>query len=103
MVRSSMISTLGGCAVNHKLDRQARREKLPIVGDVFPVEAKVLGGERMPVGPFVAGAKLEGELATILGLVAREKVRMKLELVVIDDQARVAVNRHQPGIACVGD
>src|SRR4030095_1938141 len=94
---------LGRRAVNHKLDRQTRGKELLIVGDVFPKEAKVLGGERMPVGPFVAVAQLEGELATILGLVACEKVRMKLEFVVIDDQACVAVSRHQPGIACVGD
>jgi hypothetical protein len=35
----------------------------------------------------VAGAQLQGELATLLDFVALEDVGLQLELVVVDDQA----------------
>jgi hypothetical protein len=49
----------------------------------------------------MAGAQLEGELATVLGFVTFEYVGMQFELVVVNDQARVAVDRHQRRVARV--
>ena len=92
----------GRLAVDQKLDRQAGRRELLVVGDIFPEEAEILGGEGLAVGPSMAGAQLEGELAAVLGFVTFEYVGMQFELVVVNDQARVAVDRHQRRIARVG-
>jgi hypothetical protein len=47
----------------------------------------------------VALAQLEGEFLVVLVLVALEDVGLQLELGGVHDQARVAVDRHQAGIA----
>jgi hypothetical protein len=60
---------------------------------------EVLGGEGMAVGPFVTGTKFEDELAAVADVVAFQNVGMERELVVIDDQPGIAVDRHQRRIA----
>ena len=94
---------LGRLAVDQQHDRRAVLGHFLHVGDVFPVIAEILGRERMAVRPLVAGAQLEGEFATVLVLVALEDVGLQLEVPVVDDQAGVAVERHQARVARVGD
>ncbi len=89
-------------AVDQKLDVGTAGGEVLVVGDVFPEEAEILGSEGLAVRPFVPGAQLEGELAAVLLLVALEDVRLQLELVVVDDEARVAEDRHQTRIARAG-
>jgi hypothetical protein len=93
---------LGRLAVDQKLDIRSSRGEVLVAGDVFPEEPEILGREGMAVGPFVTGAQLERELAAVLLLVALEDVGLQLELVVVDDEARVAEDGHQAGIARTG-
>jgi hypothetical protein len=86
-------------AVDEEFDGRTGRRQFAVVGDILPEEAEVVGGEGVAIRPFVAGAQLQGELATLLDFVALEDVGVQLELVVVDDEAGVAVDRHQTGIA----
>ena len=94
---------LGRFAVDDKFDRRAGRRQLGVVGNVFPEETEIVGGKGMAVRPLVPGPQLQGELAAFLDFVAFQDVGMELELVVVHDQASVAVDRHQARIAHAGD
>ena len=86
-------------AVDQQFDRRSGGREVAVVGDVLPEETEVLGGEGLTVRPSVAGAQREGEDAVFVVLVALQDVGLELELGVIDDQPRVAVDRHHDGVA----
>ena len=90
----------GRLAVDEEFDGRSGRRQFAVVGDILPEETEVVGGERLAVRPLVTGAQLQGELAVILGLVALKDVGLQLELVIVHDQPRIGVKRHQSGVAC---
>ena len=71
---------LGRLAVDEQLDVGTGRRQVRVGRDVLPVEAEVLGGERLPVGPAVALAQVEGEDPTLLDLVGGQDVRDEIEI-----------------------
>ena len=90
---------LGGFAVDQEIPRRPRRGELPVVGDVLPVVAEVLGGKEMAVGPAMALAQLHGEDASFLHLDRLEDVGNDVQVPVVAHQPRVAVDGEKPRVA----
>ncbi len=90
-------------AVHQQIARRPGRGQLPVVGDVIPVVAEILRGERMPVRPAVPLAQLEREHASVLDLEALHDVGNDVELPVVADQPRVAVDHQQARVAAAPD
>ena len=89
-----------GTAVAHLQHlRQAERRQVGIVGDILPEVAEIRGRERLPVRPAVAGAQVQREDAAVDVLDALEDVRDEVQLLVVADEARVAVDDHHPDVA----
>ena len=93
----------GLLAVDEQADVGAAEGQVLVVLDVVPVEADVLGGERLPVRPFVALAQAQGEDPAVLDLVARQDVGDELELGREADQVRIAVGVEEAGVALAAD
>ena len=73
-----------------ELGRPAGAE-VPVVGDVFPVVAEILRGEGLSVRPAVPLAQGEGE-ASAVDRDRQEQVGLQIEVGVVADEARVAVD-----------
>ena len=74
--------------------RTERSQRL-VRGDVFPVVAEVLAGERPAVRPPVAGAEPQGEDAPVHDVQPGQEIGSEAVVGVVADQSRIAVDDHQ--------
>ncbi len=86
-------------AVDQEVARRTRGAELLVVGDVLPVVAEVFRGERMAVGPAVALAQLHREDAPLLHVHRLEQIRHDVQVPVVADKARIAVDGEQARVA----
>ena len=93
-----MISTVAGSpSTNSSAGGPTGYQRL-VVGDVLPPVAEVLAGERLAVRPLVPLAQMQGEDPAVLDLDVLQDVRHQLEILVVADQPRIAVDHHQAGV-----
>ena len=94
---------LGRLAVDDQGDVGAGRGQVLVERHVLPPEAEVVRGEGLPVRPAVALAQVEGEDPPLLDLVGRQDVRDELQVRRAADEAGVAVDGVQAGLAGAAD
>ena len=97
---SSSTSKLGAAIVDQQRLRQAERRQVAVVGDVLPVVAEVRRGERLAVGPFVAGPKMQREDAVAVVVDALEDVGH--DAAAARRSRRGASSRRRPSCGCRG-
>jgi len=82
---------------------QPERRQVLVVGDILPVIAKILGRERLAIGPLVALTQMQRENAAVDVVDALQDVRRELQRLVVADEPRVPVHRHHPDVAVLGE
>jgi hypothetical protein len=90
-------------ALDHELARRPERAELEVGRHVLPPVAEVLGREGRPVRPAVARPEVESEGAPGLDVDRLGDVGHELEIAVVADQTRIAVDHEQARLAAAAD
>src|SRR5258706_10888953 len=75
--------------------RRTGRRDVFVVRDVFPEVAKILGGERLAIRPFVALAQMEREDAAVLNVDRPQDIRLESQFRGPTDETRIAPSVEQ--------
>ena len=85
-------------AVDTQRGRRSGRRQHGVIGDVFPIVPEILRREGFAVRPFVPWSQIKREDAAPFDVDALQDIGFELQFAVELDQARIAVDDHQPDV-----